>query len=515
MTTIRDDIGIAALIGALFTVLAFQELRIEGYETEKAALLLMFGALLLYSNAKSPLMPDPVFIGVLIVLLATTLSTVLSLSPTRSFWGSDDRRHGLLTLVVYVLIFLQAKQNVSRLVPKLLPVLVCCALPMSLFAIQSHFGLGVLRPGSTTGNPNYLSSWLVLSLIGLPSYWRGQSRRVQMFLGVTMLCIIMALVLAASRGALAALGAGIATALLLWTATTRSRRGLISVSIIVGVLTAAIGVGVQLAGSSRIFQIDDPFRMGVWASAVDVFGQAHVPLTDVYGTPDTWARFRHIVGYGPDMIAQLQSRVGDVPGFPTQEVFINSFHNFIFETWATTGTLGLVGWLIVYIGIIYVALKALGLLRLGALPPLLIGLGLGIVVGNIVVNLIYPAPPSALFPLGTGLGLVFGLWIWLIYRTVHYSPKETSRTSQHQAMLIGLSSAMVVRWVDVQFGFVQVASEPLWWVMLGLLAGIAKYKRLRTYEFQSRQHLLVKSSNLCRIGHDLLNGLWIWKRFTG
>ena len=43
--------------------------------------------------------------------------------------------------------------------------------------------------------------------------------------------------------------------------------------------------------------------------------------------------------------------------------------------------------------------------------------------------------------------------------------------TDRQIMLAGLLGVIILRWVDIQFAFVQSASEPLFWVLAGLFLG--------------------------------------------
>ena len=95
----------AALIAAVFTILAFSEIRFEGFETEKAALIPIFGGIILASHisrffrhrdiAWKDVLLNPVVIGVIGIIITSTISSLLGFSPARSWFGEAERLSGL------------------------------------------------------------------------------------------------------------------------------------------------------------------------------------------------------------------------------------------------------------------------------------------------------------------------------------------------------------------------------------------------------------------------------------
>src|SRR5258708_31610402 len=66
----------------------------------------------------------PLYRVVLAFLAVTVISTILSLSSSLSFWGETSRAQGLLSLVLYIVLFWQAarldREQRNILVPVLL-----------------------------------------------------------------------------------------------------------------------------------------------------------------------------------------------------------------------------------------------------------------------------------------------------------------------------------------------------------------------------------------------------------
>ncbi|NDJ61523.1 MAG: hypothetical protein GYB67_10380 [Chloroflexi bacterium] len=487
----------AALAGALLTSLAAQELRHEGYETEKVALLAIFGAvlfaafLLRFANrqARGTLRRiDPVTVGVSALILVSVVATLTSLSPSLSLWGSANRAQGLLTLLLYVLIFAHAAAAGARIMRWLIPLIAVMTGVICAFAILMRFNLGIERPGSLMGHANFMAAWLIMAapLIAAPLYLRLrarpeglQDRGLTGLLAVALLLIMVALALASSRGALVALAAAGLSGVVLWAVLTGRRRLLLATGGVVliavlgyGVIALALGERTATeSGIARLFRPVDDFRLVTWGIGVDLVTRQAEPYLDSHDQPDELAALRPLIGYGPDTVTRLQSRFGAVYG---ETIFLDTFHNQGFDALLTTGVAGLSAWLLIYAGGVYVALRALGLVSRRRLLMWLLALISGGAVGAVVLTALIPdARFGALLPAGFALGAIAGLLVWLASRAAPRAaaPAELSVRS---VWIITLVSIVVARCIDNQFGFVQTASEPLWWLSLGLLVALAR-----------------------------------------
>lgn len=492
-----DRIAHATLLTALLTVLAFQELRFEGYETEKAGLLMGLGAVLLGCHllrfdrvAIRAHLTHPLVIGVIALLAWSTLSTAFSLSPSRSFFGTPDRPDGLLMRWIYALIFIQAIISAPRLLHDLLPTLTMLAVAMCGFGLLLNInGTYTERIASTTGNPNYLSAWLVMALVagmtltalqirGWKRPWTTPQQAYLALLGVVAVVMLLTLAMAASRGALLGLSAGGLVSVVAAVTLMGRRRALIAMVGVVIIAVAGyalISVAVQNSDNpssrlTRIFQPYDPFRINAWEGAANIITSATDPITDYKGDRDAFAALRPFIGFGLETTVQTQGAFGVLS---SDRLYINSFHNQGFDALVTTGLGGLLAWVLIYGGAVYTLLRRLGLLPDGQVWPWFAMQVVGGNIGVVVAVLLIPeGSVNSLAPFGFVLGTVGALVLWIASR-IQTTP-ELPMLEPVNILQIGLLGIIIVRLVDHQFGFPQAASEPLWWALLGLCAAYTR-----------------------------------------
>lgn len=554
----------AALIAALFTVLAFSEIRFEGFETEKTALIPIFGGIILASHIARFLkhrdipwkqyLLNPMVIGVIGIIVTSTISSLLGFSPIRSWFGEAERLSGLQSLLIYLLIFSQAVVSAERVTPLLTPIIISISAPLCLSVLWAQFIQGVYRPGSTTGNPNYLSSWLVMSMlvliillfirirritgewnwILLPQFlfapllipipiicwtiykrvkdirygwtWRDWS---YLLLVLFMLVFMTVTILAVgSRAALLSYAIGGMTAVGIMLVIARQRRLLILFSGVV-IIAGATYVGIStvtpndLKSQIRVLSLGDSRRQELWGGAVSVIGQQSDPYYLLDGTPDSLASLRPMIGYGLSVIPQTQGRIGATSH---KNQFIGSYHNHIFDYIVMTGYPGMLVYVVFYLGAIAMTLRLLRLIRDDMFRWLMVIVMFGL-LGTLVAPALFPrADFLNVVPIGLSLGVLAGNFVWIAgqaYRRTDYEkakiddssdePVEVIPTqiSDRQILLAGLLGVIILRWVDIQFSFVQSASEPMFWALAGLFLG--HYYKLR---FPSSQTTDEESENI-------------------
>ncbi|TDT61994.1 O-antigen ligase family protein [Fonticella tunisiensis] len=113
-------------------------------------------------------------IVVVLYLLWITLSTLFSIDINRAFLGKDYRYEGLLSLTCYILIYLTASKFYSYS-KKHVPILIVSSVIICIYGIIQYFNFDPIPSDgirtaweryaySTTGNPNFLGSYIVLIL---------------------------------------------------------------------------------------------------------------------------------------------------------------------------------------------------------------------------------------------------------------------------------------------------------------------------------------------------------------
>jgi hypothetical protein len=120
------------------------------------------------------LLDAPLFLPTLLLIFAYIVSTIFSISPTVSLWGSYQRLQGTYTAFSYIVIFalmathLRTRAQVDRLVTTV----ILTSLPVGLYGIIQHYGLDPLpwagdvtsRVASNLGNAIFVASYLIMAI---------------------------------------------------------------------------------------------------------------------------------------------------------------------------------------------------------------------------------------------------------------------------------------------------------------------------------------------------------------
>jgi tetratricopeptide (TPR) repeat protein len=119
------------------------------------------------------LLDIPLFLPTMLLVLAYLISTIFSISPLVSLWGSYQRLQGTYTALSYIVIFaLMATHLRSRAqVDRLVTTIILTSLPVGLYGIIQHYGLDplpwagdvTLRVASSLGNAIFVASYLVMA----------------------------------------------------------------------------------------------------------------------------------------------------------------------------------------------------------------------------------------------------------------------------------------------------------------------------------------------------------------
>ncbi|MBN1221223.1 MAG: tetratricopeptide repeat protein [Anaerolineae bacterium] len=114
----------------------------------------------------------PLFLPTLLLVLVYIISTIFSISPTVSLWGSYQRMQGTYSALSYIVIFalmagnLHTREQVDRLVTTV----IITSIPVGLYGIIQHYGLDPLpwagdvtqRVASNMGNAIFVASYIIM-----------------------------------------------------------------------------------------------------------------------------------------------------------------------------------------------------------------------------------------------------------------------------------------------------------------------------------------------------------------
>jgi O-antigen ligase len=372
------------------------------------------------------------------------VSTLFSVSPALSVWGSYHGNEGLASVFGYVLVAFLAIQYVrsTRALRTVAVAAVVTGSLVSAYALLQFAGVDPFgwvndagRVFSTMGNADMLGTYLLFPLaLAVGSALSTPRGRSLFGWWAAAALIASALAATATRGAwIGALAAGLCIGLVGWGGlwhASRNRKlalGGLAVAGVAGIAAAIVLVRPRLAGSATTLS-------SLLARLSN--GRTVIWLTGLRG----WLT-RPITGWGPDGFGRaFQSAVGAdwyamVEGLQTAE----SAHNFLVQTLVTLGIPGLVltVWALAWAAVesLRGLRRAKGPARMllvalwGALIGMIVALVFGVTVpavsvwlwltvGLLLASVSHraPVPRRAVLAAGAGLGVALALWAgsWLV-----------------------------------------------------------------------------------------------------
>ena len=153
--------SIAALMILAWIVLVVEEGRVGSGENKEA-----------WSMRMRNWLKKPLVLPTLLLVIIYIVSTIFSISPNVSLWGSYQRLQGTYSALSYIVIFalmaghLRTREQVDRLVATI----IIASIPVSLYGIIQRYGLDPLpwagdvtrRVASNMGNAIFVASYLIM-----------------------------------------------------------------------------------------------------------------------------------------------------------------------------------------------------------------------------------------------------------------------------------------------------------------------------------------------------------------
>jgi tetratricopeptide (TPR) repeat protein/O-antigen ligase len=461
----------------------------------------------------------PLLLPSLLLVAIYILTTITSVAPRVSFWGSYHRRQGLYVALCYIAIFflmletLRTRQQLERLLTAIL----LTSLPVSLYGIMQHYRIDPLvwirarysgRVESTLGNPILIGAYLIMVVpLTVWQLTRSFSRirtKVEkvgpslVLFGCYLLFLILqliCLVFTQSRGPVMGLMAG-ALFFVLLLAVLRKQRGL---------ALAAVGVSIALLAILAILNL--PHSPLTPPKGIPYIGRLGAISRDLmedrsliwHGAANmiTADRIRAVIGYGPESMGlifhlYIHPEWAALKGY---EQVADRCHNETLDAWVTSGLIGLSAYLVLFGSIFYYGLKQLGLIansrqRAFFVVTCLAGGFSGVLISWLVDGTLRWAGVG--IPAGILLALVIYLMASLVEVQSSKFKAQSSNlqtpnkfgtpnsnlqlpTSNFQILLIILLSTLVAHFVEIQFGIAITATRTYFWIYAALLAIIGHH----------------------------------------
>lgn len=434
----------------------------------------------------------PLSLPSLLVVATYILTTITSISPRVSFWGSYQRQQGLYVVLCYIAIFLlmlkglRTRQQLERLIT----VILLTSLPISLYGIMQHYRVDPLvwtrgaayRVESTLGNPIFIGAYLIMVipltvwqliryLSAIRAREKGIGASIALF-GLYLLLLflqLLCLVFTQSRGPVMGFLAG-AFFFLLLLAVLRRKRGLALVAVGGSIVLLAILVMLNLPQSPVKLPQGIPYAERLTRISRDIIYDRSLIWQGAINMV-TGDKVRAIVGYGPETMGLIFYRymLPDWAARLGYTATADRSHNETLDVWVAGGLVGLAAYLVLFGSIFYYGLKGLGLIansrqRTFFAAMLLAGAASGVLIPWLVGGTLRWAG------VGIPAGMLLALVLYLM-TALFQSPKPEFQfpASNFQMLFIALFSALIAHFVEIQFGIAITATRTYFWLYAALL----------------------------------------------
>lgn len=454
----------------------------------------------------------PFLIPVAALALIYIISTLLSVAPNISIWGSYQRMQGFYSTMAYIILFVVLAANLRRRaqIERIFTVVAVTSLPMAVYGILQRYKLDPLPWGGDTiervtgnaGNAIFLAAYLIMSsmivmgrvvtafravmtnsgslvlptlraaiyififAVNLVAIWFTQSRGPQLGLlaGLFFFFVLMALHYRVRWLVLTTVGLGLAAGAFL-----------VVLNLPNGPLTSVA----QTRGFDRLAKVFDEIqgrtgtgqvRVLIWTGVVQMM-TPHEPLEYPDGSKDIWNPIRPLVGYGPEamLIAYNRFYPPDLGKLEARNASPDRSHNETFDALAFTGIFGLLAQFGLFVSLFYYSLKWLGLIGSATRRNVFLMLVLGGGLVSTIAFVQWQGPQF--FGVSLPFGMILGLIAFLtIYAVIPERDEAAPKIESWRAIaIVALFSAIVAHFVEIHFGIAIASTRTHFWVFLGAL----------------------------------------------
>lgn len=454
--------------------------------------------------------PLAALVGGLAVLYL--ISTVLSVTPYTSFWGSYQRLQGTYTTLSYVVVFASIVGNLRKRVQvdRLISAAVLSSLPVSLYGVLQRYGVDpipwggdvVARIASNMGNSIFVAAYLImvfpLTVLRIVESFEAlltdRGRMIPNFLRSTGYVFIgalqaIAIYFSGSRGPWLGLGASLVVLWLglslIWRKRWMTISG-VSVALTAGLFLVVLNIpngpleslrdrpefgrlGQLLDAQSRTGRV----RVLIWQGAVELV-QPHEALEYPGGQKDNFNFLRPLIGYGPESMYVAYNRFyqPELTLVEKRNASPDRSHNETWDSLVITGVLGLILYLSIFGSVLYYGLKWLGLIR-GARQRNLF-LAFYVIGGALSMIGFVLAQGIAYLGVALPFGMIAGVILYLILASLSKTTGEelTPDARLRAYVLLGLVGAVAAHFIEINFGIAIAATRTYFWSYAGMILAV-------------------------------------------
>ncbi|MBP9770791.1 O-antigen ligase family protein [Candidatus Gracilibacteria bacterium] len=321
----------------------------QSYELPKAILFrtftLIIGGLLLFKTMLShqfsftQIKRENKFFWIALIsyILILPLSTIFSIFPHLSFWGTFGRGQGLFQFLHYILFFLCLLTLDKKNTKDLINLLCYGALATSIIALSQQFS--TLRIFGTIGQPDFLASYLLITLPFCFFNWseETQSSNKKYFWFTSSLLILLTIILTTSRSAILGLIAG-----LILFSIIKGQKKLLLIPAALCLITIFLNI------FSSTLQIEKDIFLSRFLIHGETFKSAEIRLK-IWPKTIKEIISKPLLGYGPETLSEV------FPQFDKEKV--DRAHNEILDTAFSSGILGLISYMGLLLSIFIICIK--------------------------------------------------------------------------------------------------------------------------------------------------------------
>lgn len=451
----------------------------------------------------------PLVAPVLGIAALYTISTIFSITPSVSLWGSYQRMQGTYTTLSYLVIFAAIAANLRnrKQVERLVTVIIVSSLPVALYGVLQRYKIDPVPWGGDTsrriaanlGNSIFVAAYLIMVFpltVGrivetFKAILSDNERPILPVVRATIYVFIaalqvIALYMSGSRGPALGWLASLFLLVLLLSLFWRLRKltliavgGAAAVALFLVVFnisggpleglrqSPAIGrFGLLLDAESNSALV----RRYIWEGAADLVS-IHAPLEYPDGRKDVFNFLRPLIGYGPESmyVAYNSFYVPDLAHVEKRNASPDRSHNETWDSLVITGALGIIAYLAIFISVFYYGLKWIGLIpsqqqrRLFFILILAAG-----AVGALGMSLWRGVE---YFGVGMPFGMLIGLLLYItqVALFARYDAPRSPAEAARSLLLIVLLAAITAHFVEINFGIAIAVTRTYFWVYSALM----------------------------------------------
>ena len=340
---------------------------------------------------------NSIFIPAALFFFSYFISSAFSILPHNSFWGSYDRMQGLYTTAAYFVIFIIAATQIKSInqINRLINTVIWISVPVMLYGLLQKSGEDPVpwqsmdpstRISSTMGNPIFMAAYLILIvplvLSKIAFLIADREKSVQMpflykvklvFYSAILILDVLCIILTQSRGPLIGLIVGFVSFVIGYGVIYNKKQFLTYSGIIVAFFiffVVLLNIPKTPLEPLKKIPILERFskinpregsarvRMILWDTAYKMMRDTVKRPRDAdpyhYSTP-----VRFVIGYGPETIGNTFYRYHspELVGFEGATVHADNCHDSVINIWVTQGILGVITFLSLIVGVIWIGFK--------------------------------------------------------------------------------------------------------------------------------------------------------------